>query len=554
MTGQRMAETTVGRERRSPRTLLVIGVAVIVVGAIGFGIATRSPSPNRTLSIAYDSTIATLDPAESSDERSNAAVRLVFDTLLAYDAGTNLVPSLAAAMPTVSTDGRTFTFVLRPDIPFVRADGTELRQVRASDVVATINRILDPALLPKPSPARSSFFGDIEGAADVIAGKATAASGVRAVDALTVEFRLTHPSRTFLNVLALPYASIVPVDIAGRDTTWFSTHPVGTGPFVLREFAAGQHVTFQRNPHFWGASGSVDGIDIRLGIDATVALEEAKSGSLDITGNGIPPGAFDATVADPRLAGRVYDRTMPVLFYLFIDTKSANPALADARVRQAINLAIDRGNVVRIARRGDPAFCIYPPELPGFDATCRPYQYDPARARALLAEAGYAGGFRTSIVVSNEDPDRLIAQALQQDLADVGIQADLRPVEFGTLLKEAETPGETELGYVGWGMDYPDPSNFVDPLLRCSGVVVGGLNYASFCDPALDALAQRASETVDETARFAAYRDLQRRIMAEAPWAPLWFSKRYAVVSARVTNFAIHPVYRLDLRSYGLAR
>ena len=179
-------------------TLLVIPVAT------GAG-----AQDQKVLSFGMSSDISSFDPAVAFDVLSSPIVHSLFDTLVTYDEGTNLVPGLAAAMPTISPDGLTYTFDLRPDATFVRK-GEVLRPVTADDVAYSINRLLRPDLAPTPSPVGPSFFSIIEGADAVLAGTADAASGIRVVDADTVEFTLDHADRTFLNLLAMSFGSIVP--------------------------------------------------------------------------------------------------------------------------------------------------------------------------------------------------------------------------------------------------------------------------------------------------------------------------------------------------------
>ena len=174
-------------------TLLVIPVAT------GAG-----AQDQKVLSFGMSSDISSFDPAVAFDVLSSPIVHSLFDTLVTYDEGTNLVPGLAAAMPTISPDGLTYTFDLRPDATFVRK-GEVLRPVTADDVAFSINRLLRPDLAPTPSPVGPSFFSIIEGADDGPRGHGwSAASGVRVVDADTVEFTLDHADRTFLNLSRCP--------------------------------------------------------------------------------------------------------------------------------------------------------------------------------------------------------------------------------------------------------------------------------------------------------------------------------------------------------------
>ncbi len=207
------------------RRVAAIGLAVMLVaGACG---ASSSPAPSTeasapasagesapaassgasepagipqggTLSIGWNGEIQWLDPALGYDVTSWPAERLMFEQLLGYDKGTTLIPMLADGMPTVSADGKTYTFKLHTDVNFVNEDGSVLRPMTADDVAYSINRVLNPNLKPNPSPVGGGFFGNIVGAADVLGGSATTASGIKVVDPSTVEFDLVNADATFL--------------------------------------------------------------------------------------------------------------------------------------------------------------------------------------------------------------------------------------------------------------------------------------------------------------------------------------------------------------------
>ena len=217
---------------------IVVVIAVVLIGTVVAGYARLSQSgrPSRTVSIAFDSDIPTLDPAVGYDTQSEAVERLIFDQLVTYDSGTRLeYRSLPKDMPNVSADGRTYTFQLREGAQFVRGDGSPLRAVTAGDVAASFNRYLNYAhLLPYKSLVPDSFIANIVGATDMRSGLTEQVSGITLVDDHTVRFQLLQPGPPFLlSSLATPFASIVPAEIAGTDTTAFSEAPVGSGPFVL---------------------------------------------------------------------------------------------------------------------------------------------------------------------------------------------------------------------------------------------------------------------------------------------------------------------------------
>lgn len=521
-------------------------------GAVPSAPGGAGPAQGGTLSIAYNSDLQHLDPALSYDTVSQPAVRLLFDSLLNYDAGTKLVPALAEAMPTVSADGKTFTFKLHKGVQFVKADGSVLREMTADDVAYSINRVLDPNLKPSPSPVESAFFGNIVGAADVIAGTAKTASGIKVIDPLTVEFDLVNADRTFLNVMATTFSSIVPKEFATEDTAAFDAAPVGTGPFLLKSYTKGQSAQFVRNPHYWQAGQPyLDAVDFRVSVDDDAALLQVEAGQLDILGDPIPSGSFTQVTTDPTYKDQIYHHTLVALWYLWMDTQQpGNGPLTNVKVRQAIAHAIDKDHLVQIQHGAATKIgCIFPPDLAGFDPACDPYDYDPVKAKQMLADAGFASGFKTTLFTDTVDPDPQIAEAIQQDLAQIGITADLQKQEFSTFLDTLFTPHAGPLGYISWYQDYPDTSDFIDPLLTCATTAKGGSNSSQYCNPAVDTAAAAAKGMTDDTARIAAYQEIQRTIMADAPWVPLFSPERYHITTKRVGGMAVHPVWIIDVRS-----
>ncbi|MDP9249912.1 MAG: ABC transporter substrate-binding protein [Chloroflexota bacterium] len=455
-------------------------------------------------------------------------------------------------MPTASADGKSFTFKLRTGVQFVKADGTVLREMTADDVAYSINRVLDPKLTPSPSPVESAFFGNIVGASDVIAGTTRTASGIKVIDPLTVEFDLVKADRTFLNVLATTFGSIVPKELATEDTAAFDAAPVGSGPFLLKSYAKGQSAQFVRNPHYWQAGKPyLDGIDFRLSVDDDAALLQVEAGQLDVLGGAIPSGSFTQVTTDPIYKDQIYHHTLVDVQYLWMDTQQPdNGPLANVKVRQAIEHAIDKDHILQIIHgAGVKAGCIFPPDLPGFDPACNPYDYDPAKAKQMLSAAGYPNGFSTTLFTDTADPDPQVAQAIQQDLAQLGVTADFQKQEFSSFLDTLYTPHAGPLGYAGWFQDYPDASDFIDPILSCATTVKGGSNVTQYCDPEIDTAAASARGMTDDTARIAAYQDIQRRVMADAPLVPIFYLERYNITSKRAGGFAIHPVWLIDVRS-----
>jgi oligopeptide transport system substrate-binding protein len=508
-----------------------------------------------TLSISYASDIQYFDPAKGYDVVSWPAERLVYEPLLGYDSGTKLVPLLADGMPTVSADGKAYTIKIHTGVNFVKPDGSVLREMNADDVVASFNRVLDPNLKPSASPVSGAFFGNIVGATDVIDGKAPTATGIKKIDASTVEIDLNTADATFLNILATPFASILPAETP-HDAAEVAKGPIGTGPFVLKEYTKGTQATYVANKSYWQPGQPyVDEIDIKVLVDDNAAIQQIQADQLDLLGDALPSGSFTQITTDPQYKDRLRTHTLVDTDYMFMDTQQPdNGPLSKVAVRQALQYAIDKDNILKLVHgAGVKAECILPPDMPGYDPNCKPYGgYDPAKAKQMLADAGYPNGFKSTLYTDTTDPDPSIAQALQQDLAAVGVTVDIVTEEFATFLDRIETPHKAPMGWVGWFQDYPDPSDFIDPLLSCATAVQGGANASLYCNKDVDAEAAAARGEVDSAKRLGQYQDIQKKIMADAPWVPVRHQVWFTLVSSRIQDFEIHPVWQYDLRNVTL--
>ena len=559
------------RRYRSPVLMSLVGLS-LVLAACGGQTASVAPSEadsdrtdapkesaappatsGGTISIGFEGDIASLDPSQGYDFISWPAERLIFETLVTYGESTELIPGLATDMPQVSDDGLTYTFSLQEGVNFVLPDGTVHREMTADDVVHSLNRVLNPNLKPTPSPVSGSFFTIIDGAQAVVDGEADEASGLVAVDDQTVEITIIQPDLTFLNILAMPFASIVPADLAGEDTEAFAAEPVGTGPYTLESYTIGQTAVFVPNPHYWGEPPANGGVEFRVGVDANTAVQQVEANQLDIMGDPIPAGVITSLRDNPEYEDRLSVFNQVAVSYLSIDTTPPDDGpLADVNVRQAMNHAIDKENILQLMRgRGVVAHCIYPTDMPGYNPDCMPYEYDPERALELMEEAGVADGFATTLYTDPSEDSTAIAQAIQQDLAAIGIEIEIITQEFDVLIGTISTPHEAPLVWIGWFQDFPDPSDFYEPILSCAAAVEGGFNTSWYCDEENDALAAEAKGLQDVDERLEMYQQLELQVMEDAPWVPVMFPAVDTFISDRVTNFAPHPVWFVDLAKYG---
>ncbi|NAZ35668.1 ABC transporter substrate-binding protein [Rubellimicrobium sp. CFH 75288] len=480
--------------------------------------------------ITYKDDVATLDPAIGYDWQNWSMIKSLFDGLMDYVPGTtDLRPGLAESVE-ISDDGLTYTFTLREGVRFHNG-----REMTAEDVKYSLDRVTDPET---QSPG-AGFFGMIEGFDAQMAGEAEGLSGVEVVDPRTVRITLSRPDATFLHVMAINFSYVVPREAVEEHGADFGRNPVGTGAYRLGEWTLGQRLVFERNEDYWMEGlPYLDRITIEVGQEPTVALLRLQNGEVDIPGDGIPPAQFQQVMDDPDQAERVVRGGQ--LHTGYVTMNVTEPPFDDVRVRQAVNMAINKDRVIQIINgRAVPANQPLPPSMPGYDPDYEGYPYDPEGARALLAEAGYPDGFDTELFVMNTDPNPRIAQAIQQDLAAIGIRASIQSLAQANVI-EAGGAGTAPMiwsGGMAWIADFPDPANFYYPILGCAGAGEGGWNWAKYCNEDLDAMAERAdsmSDPAQAEERLALWTEIYARIMEDAPWAPVFHEERFTMRSPRM--------------------
>ncbi len=481
--------------------------------------------------ITYKDDIATLDPAIGYDWVNWSMIKSLYSRLMDYTPGTpDLIPSLAESF-TVSPDGLTYTFKLRKGVKF-----TNGREVVASDVKYSIERAVDP----KTQGPGAGFFGAIKGFDTVTGGTSTTLDGIAAPDDQTVVFTLSRPDATFLHVLAINFASVVPKEAVEAAAGDFGKMPVGSGTFVLKEWTVGQRLVFERNPdYFVKDMPHIDKFTVEVGQEPLVALLRLQKGEVDIAGDGVPPAKFLEIKDSPEGADIIVDGAQLHTGYITLNTKVA--PFDNVKVRQALNMAINKERITRILNgRATAANQPLPPLMPGYDTAFTGYAFDVEKAKALLAEAGFPDGFETILYSTNTDPQPRIAQAIQQDLAAVGVKAEVRALAQANVIAAGGTEGEAPMiwsGGMAWIADFPDPSNFYGPILGCGGAVQGGWNWSWYCNKDLDARAIAAdsmSDPAKAAERQAEWGKIFTDIMADAPWIPLTNERRVVAKSPRM--------------------
>jgi ABC-type transport system substrate-binding protein len=508
---------------------LVVGLALTLGGLTSAGAETIKQGGS--MIVTYKDDISTLDPAIGYDWQNWSMIKALFNGLMDYEAGTyNLEPDLAKSF-TISPDGKTYTFKLRDDVKFHNG-----RKLTAEDVKYSIER----AINPKTQSPGQGFFWSIKGFDEMVAGTTTDLSGMTVIDPYTLKIELSSPDATFLHVMAINFAFAVPKEEVEKYGQDFGKHPVGTGAFKMKEWKLGQHVVYERNTDYYKAGlPRLDKIVFEVGQEPTVALLRLQRGEVDILGDGIPPARFLQVKNDPQNAGLIIEGGQLHTGYVSMNVRIK--PFDNKKVRQAVNMAINKQRICKIINnRAVPANQPLPPAMPGYDKNYKGYPFDPVKAKALMAEAGFADGFTTELYANNTDPNPRIAQAIQRDLAEIGINAEIKTLAQSTVIAAGGEEDQAPMiwsGGMAWIADFPDPSNFYGPILGCGGAVKGGWNWSWYCNEELDALAAKA-DAMSDPALKAEREDLWRsifiKLMDDAPWAPVFNEQRFTMRAARL--------------------
>lgn len=512
---------------------LLASTAILLASALTGMAQEYTPDPNATaggmITVTYKDDVATLDPAIGYDWQNWSMIKSLFDGLMDYVPGTTeLRPGLAESY-TISEDGTVFTFALRDGVTFHNG-----REMSAEDVKYSLDRVTTPET---QSPG-AGFFASIAGFEEISSGAAETLSGVEVVDPKTIKITLSRPDATFLHVMALNFASIVPKEVVDAHGTDFGKNPVGTGAFKLGEWTIGQRLVFEKNADYWrDGVPYLDGVTFEVGQEPIVALLRLQQGEVDVPGDGIPPAKFQEVMGDPDQAARVVEGGQLHTGYITLNVGIA--PLDKLEVREAINMAINKERITQIINgRAVPATQPLPPSMPGYTDGFDGYAFDADAAKDKLVEAGLADGFSTELFVMNTDPNPRIAQAIQQDLKAIGVDVTIRSLAQANVI-EAGGAGEAPMiwsGGMAWIADFPDPSNFYGPILGCAGAGEGGWNWSKFCDARIDAMATEADSMTDPSApeRLEMWSDVYMEVMQQAPWVPVFNEQRYTMKSARM--------------------
>ncbi len=512
------------------------------LGLLALGI-TAAPALADTLVVCTEASPDALNAALSTANTSFDVTEQIADRLVEMETGgSTLKPALAESW-TISPDGLRYTFKLRHGVTFQsNATFKPTRDFNADDVVFTYNRMLD----------HSSAWYKVGGGYDMFGSFIEPAlQSVTKEGDDTVVLTLKAPSASLLNALSIQSVSIQSAEYAtamekAGTPGQLDQQPIGTGPFQLVQYVKDSLIRFRAFPGFWGNNGvmpdraaKVDNLVFSITPDPAVRLAKLRANECQVAR--YPNAADIGTIrATPGLV--LQEATIASASYLAMRTD--RKPFDDVRVRRALAMAIDLDSLVKAVYQGTgtPTAAMIPPTMWGHNDSVKPYPYDPAAAKALLAEAGYPNGFTTDLwaipVARAYMPNgRRAGEMIQADWANIGVTAKIVTFEWGEYLRRRRT-GEGDVGMTGGTWDFPDPSQMMVGL-TCDGRRTGR-NLANWCDKAYSDLVDRAGLITDQAERAKLYVQAQQIIHDEVP--AMFFADAKAFVALRdtVQGFKLH--------------
>ena len=476
----------------------------------------------------------TLDPHLTSDTTSAGVVVEIFSGLVALAPDLQLIPDIAERWE-ISSDGRTYTFHIRDNAKF--QDG---KQVTAKDFKWSFERAAKPET---GSPVADVYLNDIVGVQAVFDGEADDISGVKVIDAQTLQITIDAPKAYFLAKLTYPTAYVLDQDNveAGGDT--WTDSPNGTGPFSLQEYKIGERIVLKRNENFYREKAKLDSVVMNLAGGQSMAMYE--NDEIDITGVGL----FDIDrVLDPNeKLNKDLIVAPPDFSVSYIGFNTSQAPFDDVKFRQALNYAIDKELIAKevLSDLVVPAYGILPPQFPGYNSNLQGLKFNETLAQQLLAESKYADpDSRPRIVITVPGTGGTIGLDLEVIIEmwrqRLGVEVEIQQVEWATFLQDLDTNDKFQaFAGLGWSADYPDPQDFLDVLFHTESPI----NHGNYTNAEVDSILERARVEADVQKRIDLYNQAENLIVEDAAWVPLWFGgERHVLVKSKIKGYRVTPM------------
>lgn len=493
---------------------------------------TETSDAQDTLIFARGGDSVSLDPSEVTDGESENVAQSILETLTTFAEGETTVEPMLATEWQESEDGLTHTFQLREGVKF--HDGTDFN---AEAVVFNFERWMNGNA--ENFPMYGSVFKGYKG------DEAHNVASVTAVDGSTVEIKLNNPQPTLLKDLALTPLSIsspAAIEKSGED---YSASPVGTGPFVFKEWQRNERIVLTKNDDYWlDGYPKLEQVIFRTIPDNSSRLNALLSGEVDLIA-GLDTKNHEQIKEEPEL--KIFSN--PPLNLGYMGMTLTHEPFDDPLVRQALNHAVNKEAMIdaffsegTIAAKNP-----IPPAVEGYNDEIDPYPYDPEKAKELLAEAGLPDGFEMELYAMPVSrpymPDGAkVAEYLQSNFADIGVKAEIVSFEWATYIEKAQN-GEADAFLLGWTGMNGDADNFLYTLFHGDGI--GSTNSTQYDNDELDALLNKARTITDQDERNKLYEQAQVIMHEDPPVIPLVHTSPSLAGKENIIGFDPHPTGRV---------
>lgn len=534
------------------------------------GTAAFSSKPTRggTITVAWTNPTATLDPAFWDDGQSEISMQQIYNTLVQYDKNSAKLVGGLATHWTLSNGNKTYTFFLR------KARFSNGDPVTAQDVAFSLDRVSQPGA---NSPYSGFALSDIVGFNQLQKASKTSAaytqwssnpmplSGIKVINAHELSITVAHPEAFFLNDLALEVAGIQdpavvkkygPTD--AKDA--YESHAVGSGPFELVSWNQNSKMVLKRNPYYWGPKPYLDKVVQLFNVSDQTAYEMFQQGKVQILYD-LGKSIYLEASQSPKTAPEFHKAPMNWVLYGYMNM--TQKPFNNVYVRQALNYGFSKKQLIKVGLNGlasQPTDGVLPPQMPGYVNSQEAYPYNPTKAKQLLKKAGYGSGLSFKYYIPADTTDQAIGAYLQQAWAKIGVHIKVVPVSTSIYWSNAAPPAtggpqtNYDAGDAGWVQDYPDPSDFLTPMLTGAGIAnptkdtFGGNDSSNYDNPKVDKLIAEANQlpTSQDAKRYKLYDQAQSIIEKQAPWLFMAFMDQTALISSKVgpgdMNLYLHPI------------
>ena len=476
----------------------------------------------------------TLDPALIVDVSGASVAAKIFNGLVRLGDDLEIIPDIAERWE-ISKDGKRYRFYLKKGVTF--SNGHE---VKARDFKYSFERVLNPGMR---SP-NTWVFDKIAGASEFQKGLADEVRGIKVSGDYVLDLMLRNPFSPFLSMLTTTPAYVVPEDDVKRWSVDFSSHPSGTGPFVLKEWKSGGSLILHANEQYFGGKVRIRGIVYRVIPEDLTAVTEFELGNIDVIS--LSASAYSKFRNDKKW-GR-YITSLKGLNTYYLGMNTSRPPFNDPDLRTAVSRAIDRKKILETFYEGRGRLALGPvPDLLrtwnlGSDVTDS-FRYDPEYAKRTIGNKKMSVASVTMYVTAEQDVVDL-AEIIQSYLSASGINVKIKQLEWSAY-KDAINKGEPDMFWLSWWADYPDPENFLFPLFHSSNFGPLG-NRTRYVNKEVDLLIEKGQYSSDAGTRDYYYQKAEEIIIRDSPWVPFWHRNDILVHQPWIKGYKVYPIYTMD--------